>query len=81
MKNIKGFRCGWCGLQCDRHGNPLTEEQIAAISPFIDCDKVELVNGYCCAEEQNRQHMVQVTRDMAIDAGDRSLEGQWIPWG
>lgn len=38
----------------------------------------------CFYEEQqeadNRRQMVQVTRDMAIDAGDRSLEGEWIEW-
>jgi len=28
--------------------------------------------------EENRY--VQITRDMAMDAGDLSLEGQWIKW-
>jgi DNA-directed RNA polymerase subunit RPC12/RpoP len=28
--------------------------------------------------EENRY--VQITRDMALDAGDSSLEGQWIKW-
>lgn len=31
-------------------------------------------------ERENQRQMVQVQRDMAIDAGDRSLEGQWIEW-
>ena len=32
------------------------------------------------AECESQRQMVQVTRDMAIDAGDRSLEGQWVEW-
>lgn len=35
-------------------------------------------------EEQQQEpeppNMVQISRDMAIDAGDRSMEGQWIQW-
>ena len=32
------------------------------------------------AENEQQNRLVQVTREMAIDAGDRSLEGQWIEW-
>ena len=39
---------------------------------------------YSCLEylqhEQERNSMMQVTREMAIDGGDRSLEGTWIRW-
>lgn len=31
-----------------------------------------------CREESERY--MQVTREMARDAGDLSLEGQWIQW-
>lgn len=30
--------------------------------------------------EGNQNRMVQVTREMASDAGDLSLEGEWIKW-
>lgn len=29
---------------------------------------------------KRERQFVQVTRDMAIDAGDRSLEGEWVEW-
>ena len=32
------------------------------------------------AERESQRQMVQITRDMAIDAGDRNLEGQWVKW-
>ena len=31
-------------------------------------------------KEQSEPNMVQVTKEMAIDAGDRRLDGQWIEW-
>jgi hypothetical protein len=31
-------------------------------------------------EESRNIELVQVTHDMAVDAGDRSLEGQYIEW-
>ena len=31
-------------------------------------------------ENENRRQRVQITRDMASDACDKSLEGQWIDW-
>lgn len=31
-------------------------------------------------ERDERESMVQVTKEMAIDSGDRKLEGQWIHW-
>ena len=31
-------------------------------------------------QREQEEDWVQVTRDMAIDAYDRSLEGQWIQW-
>ena len=36
---------------------------------------------YLHAEEMHKEEQyVQVTKDMAMDAGDRTLEGQWIRW-
>lgn len=31
-------------------------------------------------EQRKQENMMQVTREMAIDAGDRTLEGKWIEW-
>lgn len=62
---LKGLeRCGACGdFNCDAKTlNSLTEEEIAQI-PLEHCG---------CEQDELRY----VTRDMAIDAGDRSLEGQ-----
>ena len=42
-------------------------------------DNAELVHGNCCVHEQHQQTII-VTKDMAIDAGDLSLEGQLWRW-
>lgn len=34
----------------------------------------------CQVRDAEQSEMRQITRDMAIDAGDPSLEGQWIEW-
>lgn len=44
------------------------------------CEECIIFEQECAAQEQEGDKMVQVTREMAIDAGDRSLEGQWIRW-
>ena len=57
-------RCGACGsFQADPSFYSQKEQ-----------DEAELV--HCGCENESERH--QVTRDMAIDAGDLSLEGQWI---
>jgi hypothetical protein len=70
----KFYRCGCCGCPTDKGGHPIsgeiTDEQL---------NNAELVQGYCCLEQEQERY-VRVTRDMAIDAGDRSLEGQTIKW-
>lgn len=33
---------------------------------------------YYLDEQRREDNMMQITRDMALDAGDPSLEGQWI---
>jgi hypothetical protein len=72
--------CGFCGRYF-RGNEYLTTEELNKIS------KEELDNaplGYCPEAqqedfEQNPEHyMHQVTRDMAIDAGQPELEGTWI---
>ena len=71
------YRCGYCGQPTDKDGEPLDLE---ACKTWQE-DKAELVHGNCCVHEQNQQRQtIIVTRDMAIDAGDMSLEGQEWGW-
>lgn len=74
-KNWK-FRCGWCGTPTDADGVPLGDD-----APKTD-NKTTCVNGLCCPEGDGltRREMAQVTHEMAMDAQDPSLEGQWIEW-
>jgi len=66
MNNLKEKlqRCGACGEFQQNPAFYSQEEQ----------DNVELIHCGCEGEEEPRY----VTRDMAIDAGDLSLEGQRI---
>ena len=43
-------------------------------------NEAELVYGDCCIEELNQENYLIVTRDMAIDAQDPSLEGERWRW-
>lgn len=67
MNNLKEklFRCGYCGdFSADPTG--YTDEEI---------ENAELNGCGRCGREINAE---RITRDMAIDAGDLSLEGQWL---
>lgn len=64
MEKPKLERCGWCGAFQSDPSQYTEEEQ----------NNAELTSCGCHVEEQQRY----VTRDMAIDAGDLSLEGQLI---
>lgn len=70
------YRCGYCGQPTDKDGEPLDLESCKAWQE----DKAELVHGNCCVNEQSQRQTITVTRDMAIDAGDVSLEGQEWVW-
>lgn len=71
---MKLYRCGWCGRPTNEYGNVLNE-----FDPNDYEDKendVWRVQGDCCKHEQDKQReRMIVTRDMAMDAGDLSLEG------
>ena len=82
--NSKIYRCGWCGYPTDKEGEILRGEAFEKAKNIINAyggkQHTHLVNGECCPNgnyplEPNR---IRVTRDMAIDAGDLSLEGQII---
>lgn len=65
------YRCGWCGECCDKDGNVIEWPE-----DKTGYDEAEKVHGECCIHEQMEKETRRVTRDMAIDAGDPSLEGQ-----
>jgi hypothetical protein len=78
---MKIHRCGWCGHPTDQDGDPIQQDPAAYLRAHADAEEV-LVDGACCpngTHEPERERF-QVTREMAIDAGDRSLEGMWIDW-
>ena len=72
------FRCGWCGQPTNKEGQPLTINECKQLTDE-QLNSAELLNGDCCPPQQGRETII-VTRDMAIDAGDLSLEGQRWVW-
>jgi len=84
--NSKIYRCGWCGHPTDKDGNCLQNESfkkaVSILETYGDVKHTHLVNGECCLYGNNspEREMMQVTRDMASDAQDPSLEGQWVKW-
>lgn len=76
---MKCYRCGYCGQQADEQGNVLALWQVAVLNPFVDWENAEQVQGECCRGEQERQ-MMQVTREMAMDACEPEMEGMWVEW-
>jgi len=77
---MKLERCGFCG-QYFKGDHLLTIKELKKISQK-ELDKAPA--GYCPNaqgeyEEQNPEPQRYVTRDMAIDAEDPSLEGQPYP--
>lgn len=69
------FACGMCGAPCDDDGNqvPVAPDNY---NPYV-CDM-----SWCreCWASENEPEYVTVTRDMALDAGDPSLEGAQWKW-
>ena len=75
---IQRFRCGWCGHPCMENGECIDPE-LCKDWTKDDWDNASKVHGECCHAEQSQQaNQIQVTHDMAIDAGDPSLEGTYI---
>jgi hypothetical protein len=70
------YRCGYCGTPTDEHGVPLNN--CSEISES-ELDNATLTQGECCREQEEEKYVI-ITRDMAIDAGDPSLEGQRWKW-
>jgi hypothetical protein len=76
---MKIYRCGWCGVPTNSKGEPLILDYDKYLEIHKDCE-TEKVNGTCCQHE-NEQQQMQVTREMATDAGEPDMEGAWINWG
>ena len=74
--NGKIYRCGWCGSPTDEHGHELggeiREKAINIIETYGD-NRTHKTHGDCCPP--THENTQRVTRDMAIDDGDLSLEG------
>jgi len=78
--NSNIYRCGWCGNPTDKDGGPLDNESRERVCKIIEKygdHRTKMTNGYCCPPEDT---VMQVSREMVLDAGDPSLEGQWIRW-
>lgn len=68
------YRCGWCGQPTEQDGTVLTMSQIGLVSDIARWDTAESVHGECCAQRE-QESCDRVTREMAMDACDPSLEG------
>ena len=72
------YRCGWCGLPTDKGGKPLKVNPEKYLEKY-KYSVTELTQGWCCEDEQRQEpQRMQVTRDMAMDAGEPEMEGMWI---
>jgi hypothetical protein len=74
---MKTYRCGYCGNPCDENGISLPPD-VFKMWTEDQWNNAEAVQGYCCLHEQESKQRMRVTRDMAIDACDLSLEGELI---
>ncbi|MCP3681573.1 MAG: hypothetical protein GY861_02690 [bacterium] len=73
---MKCYRCGWCGSVTDHRGVPYQHLwQIAIIDAVSNLEEAKQVHGECCRWEVEASRGQVVTREMAMDAGDLSLEG------
>ena len=71
------YRCGDCGQPTDKDGKPIDIE-VCKLLTDENLNSAELVHGDCCPPQQD--NYIIVTRDMAIDAGYLSLEGERWRW-
>ena len=76
----KIYRCGYCGTPVGLDGQPLSIEDCQMITDE-QLNNAELIQGLCCEEEVcGQDNYVTISKEMAMDAGDMSLEGQRIRW-
>lgn len=68
----------WCPKTDKKNQVPTKQAFDLAIAGIDPADVITRQMEF--EQEPEPDNMVQVSRDMAIDAGDRNLEGQWIQW-
>lgn len=69
------YRCGWCGQPTDKDGAVLPMSQVGLTENSAEWDKATPTNGECCLDGSQAEQERRVTREMALDACDPSLEG------
>lgn len=82
--NSKVYRCGYCGDVTDENGIPLDGEPRQRVINLLETygdSRTHKTHGSCCQHEwEEQRRWVQVTREMAHDAGDPNMEGAWVKW-
>jgi len=76
--NSKIYRCGWCGTPTDKNGYTLSDNAFKKAVNIIETYgdyRTHKTHGDCCIRQQTQ---MRITKDMATDAGEPSLEGQLI---
>lgn len=69
------FSCGYCGAPCNddcEHVSVIPDNYSPTEFPMEGCRE--------CWERENEPEYITVTREMALDAGDPSLEGELWRW-
>lgn len=77
--NSKIYRCGWCGCPTNEKGQNLEGKDFKRVVNIIEKygdSHTEKTHGDCCIREHTETRM-RITKDMAIDAGDLNLEGEY----
>ena len=80
FKKKEVYKCGWCGQLVNKNGVELSLEECKVLSG----EKIEMSKHPCelcwLEQEQNQEQEILITREMAMDAQDLSLEGQIWKW-
>jgi hypothetical protein len=68
-----------CGYPIDKDCEPVSLDEANGLTD-TELNSLELDYGTCCIDELNSDNYVTVTKEMASDACDPSLEGRQIKW-
>ncbi len=60
------------------HVDQFDDVEHEVVIPFDEWGEVRFPSRE--EQEPEPEQWMQVTREMAIDGGDRALEGQWVKW-
>jgi hypothetical protein len=78
--NTRLYRCGHCGIPTDTKGKPLEDKRFEKAVKILERYGDKRTTPTECGCEQEQGSMMRVTHEMAMDAGDPRLEGQWVSW-